>query len=50
MMEKQAKEKLTPIPTAIHIIVDEVSYKKYHRYLTNVIDVDKGTVIEKKTK
>lgn len=30
---------------AIHISVDEVSYRKYHRYLTNVVDTDKRLVI-----
>ncbi len=40
MLEKKAKEKLKPIPAAINMSVDEVSYRKYHRYLTNVIDTD----------
>jgi transposase len=44
-LEAQAKDKLEPIPSAMHISVDEVSYKKYHRYLTNVIDTDKKLVI-----
>ncbi|MBU0710918.1 transposase, partial [bacterium] len=29
----------------MHISVDEVSYRKYYRYLTNVIDTDKRLVI-----
>lgn len=45
ILEDKAKEKLTPPPTAVNISVDEVSYRKYHRYLTNVIDVDKRLVI-----
>ena len=45
MLEEQAKEKLSPIPPAIHLSIDEVSYRKYHRYLTNVIDTDKRLVI-----
>ncbi len=45
ILEEQAKEKLKPPPSAIHISVDEVSYRKYHRYLTNVIDTDKRVVI-----
>ena len=45
MLTEQAKEKLTPTPQAIHLSVDEVSYKKYHRYLTNVIDLDQRLVI-----
>ena len=44
-LEEQAKEKLEPIPSAIHLSVDEVSYKKYHNYLTNVIDTDKRLII-----
>ncbi|MBT9131294.1 MAG: hypothetical protein DDT41_01599 [candidate division WS2 bacterium] len=45
MLEKEAKEKLAPTPSAVHISVDEVRDKKYHRYLTNVIDTDKRLVI-----
>ena len=44
-LEEQALEKLTPIPAATHISVDEVSYQKYHKYLTNVIDTDKKVVV-----
>jgi transposase len=44
-LEEDAKEKLEPIPAATHISVDEVSYRKYHRYLTNVIDTEKKVVI-----
>ncbi len=44
-LEEQAKNILEPIPSAIHLSVDEVSYKKYHNYLTNVIDTDKRLVI-----
>lgn len=45
MLEEQAKEKLNPPPASANISVDEVSYRKYHRYLTNVIDVDKKLII-----
>ncbi|MDI6690210.1 MAG: transposase [Actinomycetota bacterium] len=45
ILEEQAKEKLSPPPAAANISVDEVSYRKYHRYLTNVIDVDKKLLI-----
>ena len=45
ILEEKAKEKLEPIPPAIHISVDEVSYRKYYRYLTNVIDTDRRLVI-----
>ncbi|MCP4179442.1 MAG: ISL3 family transposase [bacterium] len=44
-LEDQAKTKLNPIPSATHISVDEVSYRKYHRYLTNVIDTEKKVVV-----
>jgi len=45
ILEEQAKEKLEPIPNGTHLSVDEVSYQKYHRYLTNVIDTDRRLVI-----
>lgn len=45
MLEAQYNAKLVPPPAAINISVDEVSYKKYHRYLTNVVDVDEKAVI-----
>lgn len=45
MLEKKAEEKLNPHPTGINLSIDEVSYKKYHRYLTNVIDTDRKLVI-----
>lgn len=45
ILEEKAKVLLNPIPAAINISVDEVSYQKYHRYLTNVIDTDKRLVI-----
>jgi len=45
ILEERFKEKLVPTPAALNLSVDEVSYRKYHRYLTNVIDVDKKAVI-----
>lgn len=45
MLEEQYEQKLIPPPVAINISVDEVSYKKYHRYLTNVVDVDQKAII-----
>ena len=45
MLEEKARERLMPPPAALNISVDEVSYRKYHRYLTNVIDVDERLVI-----
>jgi len=45
ILEERFEEKLMPIPAAINLSVDEVSYLKYHRYLTNVVDVDRKAVI-----
>jgi transposase len=45
ILEEQAHEKLNPPPGAANISVDEVSYRKHHRYLTNVIDVDEKVLI-----
>jgi transposase len=45
VLEEQARERLVPPPAAINLSVDEVSYRKYHRYLTNVIDTDEKVVI-----
>ena len=44
-LEEQYNAKLVPPPAAINISIDEVSYKKYHRYLTNVVDADERAVI-----
>jgi transposase len=45
VLEEKAREKLSPPPWAIHISIDEVSYRKYHRYLTNVIDIDRRLLV-----
>ena len=45
MLQEQYDKKLAPPPAALNLSVDEVSYKKYHRYLTNVVDTDKKAVI-----
>ncbi|MCX6827027.1 MAG: ISL3 family transposase [candidate division Zixibacteria bacterium] len=45
ILEELFKKKLEPPPAAINISVDEVSYLKYHRYLTNVIDTDIKKVV-----
>lgn len=45
ILEEKFNELLVPAPAAINMSVDEVSYRKYHRYLTNVIDVDRKLVI-----
>jgi transposase len=44
MLEESAKERLDPTPASANISVDEVAWKKHHRYLTNVVDVDKKVI------
>jgi transposase len=41
ILEELFKKRLTPTPASVNISVDEVAWKKHHRYLTNVIDTDK---------
>lgn len=45
ILEERASKLLIPPPVAVHMSVDEVSYRKYHRYLTNVIDTDRKLII-----
>jgi len=45
ILEEQYTSRLVPPPAAYNLSVDEVSYKKYHRYLTNVVDTDEKAVI-----
>ncbi|PIW67025.1 MAG: hypothetical protein COW11_00205, partial [Candidatus Omnitrophica bacterium CG12_big_fil_rev_8_21_14_0_65_43_15] len=45
MLEELFAQRLIPPPAAVNISVDEVSYLKYHRYLTNVIDTDIKKVV-----
>ncbi|MCM8776501.1 MAG: ISL3 family transposase, partial [Candidatus Omnitrophica bacterium] len=44
-LEELAREKLIPPPAAKNISVDEVSWLKYHRYWTIVIDTDIKQVV-----
>lgn len=44
VLERLAKDRLNPTPRSINISIDEVAWKKYHRYLTNVIDTDEKVV------
>jgi transposase len=44
-LEDLAAQRLEPIPACENMSVDEVSWRKYYRYLTNVIDVDIRKVI-----
>ncbi len=40
ILEDLFKKRLIPTPVSVNISVDEVAWKKHHRYLTNVIDTD----------
>jgi len=44
-LEELAREKLFPVPAPSHISVDEVAWQKWHKYVTNVIDIDQRKVI-----
>ena len=44
MLKSLAKQRLKPTPTSKNISVDEVAWKKHHRYLTNVVDVDEKVI------
>jgi transposase len=44
-LEGLFKERLEPPPAVVNMSVDEVSWLKYYRYVTNVIDVDLRKVI-----
>lgn len=45
ILEEQYAARLLPPPAVINLSVDEVSYRKYHRYLTNVVDTKEKAVI-----
>jgi len=44
VLQEQYAKRLEPTPTSLNISIDEVAWKKHHRYLTNVIDTDKKVV------
>jgi len=44
ILENQFLERLVPTPVSTNISVDEVAWKKHHRYLTNVVDVDERVI------
>ena len=44
ILEELFSTRLTPTPSSLNISVDEVAWKKHHRYLTNVIDTDEKVV------
>lgn len=45
MLERLAEQKLDPPPSPSLMSVDEVSWQKRHKYVTNVIDIEKRKVI-----
>jgi transposase len=45
MLEELAREKLSPVPIPATMSVDEVAWQKWHRYVTNVVDIEKRKVI-----
>lgn len=45
MLEELASEKLSPVPTPSTMSVDEVAWQKWHKYVTNVVDIEKRKVI-----
>ncbi|TRZ42624.1 ISL3 family transposase [bacterium] len=44
-LEELALEKLDPVPAPKQMSVDEVAWQKWHKYVTNVVDVEKRKVI-----
>jgi transposase len=44
-LEELALEKLDPVPALKHMSVDEVAWQKWHKYITNVVDIDQRKVI-----
>jgi len=45
LLEELAKKRLSPVPTPSAMSVDEVAWQKWHRYVTNVVDIEKRKVI-----
>jgi len=44
ILEEMFQDRLIPTPVSVNISVDEVAWKKHHRYLTNVVDVDEKVI------
>jgi len=44
-LEAQALEKLDPVPAPKYMSVDEVAWQKWHKYVTNVVDIEQRKVI-----
>ncbi len=45
ILEELAKKMLSPVPALTQMSVDEVAWKKWHKYVTNVVDIDRRKVI-----
>ena len=45
ILEERTREKLTPVPAPSTMSVDEVAWQKWHKYVTNVIDIKTRKVI-----
>jgi len=45
ILEELASEKLFPVPTPATMSVDEVAWQKWHKYVTNVVDIEQRKVI-----
>ena len=45
MLEELSLQRLQKIPVPRHMSVDEVAWQKWHKYVTNVVDVEKRQVI-----
>jgi len=45
MLEELTSERLGPVPAPTLMSVDEVAWQKWHRYVTNVVDIEKRKVI-----
>lgn len=45
MLEDRALERLDPVPSPAYMSVDEVAWQKWHKYVTNVVDIETRKVI-----
>lgn len=45
MLEELASQKLSPVPAPSTMSVDEVAWQKWHKYVTNVVDLERRKVI-----
>ena len=45
VLEELASSRLSPVPAPSIMSVDEVSWQKWHKYVTNVVDIEKRKII-----